>query len=259
MTEAEAALLASLPAYAFGFVLVLGRVGGAMMLLPGVGEAELPVILRAGLALAFDILLLPTLMQRLPHLPADVAPCAAMVVAEVVTGVWLGWLARLTVQALPLAGQIISYMLGLASVLQPDPALGGQSTALARLFSLAAPVMLLASGAYMLPLGALAGSYELIGPGSLLPATDATETLVRVLTRAFALALQLAAPFVLLSLVWQVMMGLLARMVPRLQVYFAAQPAQILGGLALLGAIGAMLLSAWLQAVRDSFGHLPGM
>ncbi len=79
--------------------------------------------------------------------------------AEVITGLWLGWLARLLVLALPVAGQFIAYMLGVANVLQPDPELGGQATPIARLFAIAAPLAILVTGLYALPLAALAGSY----------------------------------------------------------------------------------------------------
>ena len=57
-----------------------------------------------------------------------------MIVAEVMTGLWLGWLARLFCLALPIAAQFIAYLLGISTVLQPDAELGPQSTALAALF-----------------------------------------------------------------------------------------------------------------------------
>jgi flagellar biosynthetic protein FliR len=52
--------------------------------------------------------------------------------------------------------------------------------------------------------------------------------------------------------------GLLARLVPRLQVYFVAIPAQVLGGIALVGVLATALLAAWLDAVRVGFASLPG-
>ena len=211
--------MAALPGWGFAFGLVLARVGAAVMLLPGLGEAELPSVVRAGLAVALTALLLPGIGPAVPVPPADPLVGAGMVAAELVTGLWLGWLARLLVQALPIAGQIVSYMLGLSNVLQPDPVLGAQSTALARLLGLAAPVLLLASGLYALPIAALAGSYRLIAPGALLPSGDASESVVQGVAQAFALALRLAAPFVLASIVWQIALALLARLVPRLQVY----------------------------------------
>ena len=92
----------------------------------------------------------------------------------------------------------------------------------------------------------------------LLPVGDAAQTGLGALAMAFALALRLAAPFVLASVVWQLSTGLMARLVPRLQVYFVAMPAQILGGLALLSVLIPVLLSTWQGAVRSAYALLPG-
>ena len=135
MTGDEAALLAALPAWAFAFVLVMARIGAAIALLPGLGEAEPPAMLRVGLCLAVTVLLLPGIAPLIPPVPEAGMQAAFMVAAEVITGLWIGWLARLLVLALPIAGQFIAYMLGIANVLQPDPELGGQATPIARLFA----------------------------------------------------------------------------------------------------------------------------
>jgi flagellar biosynthetic protein FliR len=74
----------------------------------------------------------------------------------------------------------------------------------------------------------------------------------------FALALRLAGPFMLMGLVWQVGLGLLSRLVPQLQIYFAALPGQVLGGLLLLAVLSGSLANVWLRAVGDSFTTLPG-
>lgn len=259
MTASAPAVLASLPAWAFVFVLVLGRTGCAIMLLPGLGESDAPAIVRAGLAFAVTLLLVPGIAPRVPAVPPDIGDVAAMVAAEAITGVWLGWLARLLVLALPLAGQILAYMLGISNVLQQDPDLGPQTTALARMFSLAAPVAILASGLYALPIAALAGSYQLVAPGALLPTGPGTEVAVRAVSQAFLLAVRLASPLIIASIVWHVATGLLARLVPRVQVYFLALPGQILGGLVLLAALAGSVLAAWHTAVETGFNALPGL
>lgn len=254
----EAALLASLPSMAFALVLVLCRVGTAVMLIPGLGEAELPAMVRAGFALGLTLLVLPGVVGLVPEAPGDWSG-AGMIGAELLTGAVLGWLARLPALALPMAGAIVAYLLGLSSVLQPDPALGGQSTALARLFGLVAPVLILATGLYSLPLSALVGSYGLVGPGGTLPSGDAVEMLIKVASESLGLALQLSAPFLLAGFVWQVALGLLARLVPQLQVYSAAAPGQILGGMVLLSLLAARLLGAWADGVSTSWAALPGL
>lgn len=259
MSDEAATLLATLPGWAFGFVLVMARVGAAIMLLPGLGEAEPPAMVRVGLALSVTALLLPGIEPTIPAVPEAGLQAGFMIGAEVTTGLWLGWLARLLVLALPVAGQFIAYMLGVANVLQPDPELGGQATPIARLFALAAPLAILVTGLYAVPLAALAGSYRLIPAGTLLPAADATETAVRAVADSFALAIRLASPFLLASIIWHAATGLLARLVPRLQVYFVAMPGQILGGMVLLAAVATALLTAWQTAVESGFASLPGL
>jgi flagellar biosynthetic protein FliR len=110
----------------------------------------------------------------------------------------------------------------------------------------------------VLPLAALAGSYGLIPAGTMLPAADTAATAARAVATAFTLAVRLASPFLLVSIVWHVATGLLARLVPRMQVYFVVMPAQILGGIVLLGVLATALLSAWEGAVRTGFSLLPG-
>jgi len=259
MTAADETLIAALPSWAFAFVLVMSRIGAAMMLLPGFGEADVPRMLRLGLALTITVLLLPAIAPDVPPVPEAGAQAAFMVVAEIVTGLWLGWLSRLFLLAFAIGGQLIAYMLGLANVLQPDPVLGSAATPVSRLFALAAPLAVLASGLYGLPLAALAGSYHLIPPGTMLPAADSAETAVRAVAAAFTLALRIASPFLLVAIVWNVAMGLLMRLVPRLQIYFVAMPGQIIGGILLLAILSGTLLSAWDTAVRSGFAALPGL
>ena len=239
-------------------MLVLARFGAAMALLPGLGEAAAPATIRAGLALGLTALLLPVIFPTAPPAPQAGLAAAGMIAAEVVTGLWIGWLARLLCIALSMCGQYIAYLLGLATVLQPDPELGAQSTALAALFDFIGPLVILISGLYTLPLTALAGSYRLIPPGTLLPSADSTATTVAAVTQCFALAVRLASPFVLASIVWHVAIGLVARIVARLQIYFVSLPGQIVGGLLLLASVFAAILTAWQDAARDGLAALPG-
>jgi len=255
----DAALLAALPGWAFAFALVLSRTGMAIMLMPGLGEAEPPAMVRAGLALAITVLLVPAVAPLVPAVPEIGFRGAGMIAAELLVGGMLGWLARLPAMALGMAGAVVSYMLGLSSVVQPDPALGGQSAAISRLLGLAAPVLILSAGLYALPLTALAGSYQLMPPGSMLPAGPLAESVTGAVVACFGLAIRLSAPFLLAGLVFQAALGLLARLVPQLQVYTAAMPGQILGGLVLLGLLAPHILGAWTEAVTTGWSSLPGL
>jgi flagellar biosynthesis protein FliR len=255
----DAALLARLPQLAFAAALVLARAGAACMLIPGVGEAELPQVVRAGFAVALTAVLVPVLLPQLPAAPGNAFGALAFIAAELATGLFLGWLARLVVLALPMAGEVIATATGMASVLQPDSVLGAHGTATGRMLGLAAPVLLLTSGLWALPLRALAGSYALVPAGALLPVADGTQTAVAAAGACFSLAMQLAAPFLLASVVFYVAVAALGRIAPQIQVFFLAAPAQLLGGVALLGLLAPALLSVWQDRAAVALAHLPGL
>jgi len=250
--------LGELLAWAPGFALVLARVGAAMVLMPGLGESVVPSIVRIGIALCVTIVVLPILQPIMPAVPASGLVMGLMVMGEVVTGLWFGWLTRMIVLALPMGAQFAAYFLGISSVLQPDAELGPQSTALAKLFELAAPMMILASGLYALPLRALVGLFQLIPPGEMLPAADSLQLAVQAVGTAFTLALKVASPFVVAVITWHIAMGQIARVVSRVQIYFVAMPAQILGGLVLLATVAGGMIVAWRGGVESFLGTLPG-
>ena len=258
MTGDEAALLAGLPGFAFAFALVLCRTGMVVMLLPGLGEVEPPPTVRAGLALALTVLLLPSVAPLVPPVEPGWTS-AGMVGAELLAGGAIGWLARLPALALSMAGAVMAYMTGLTSVLQPDPALGGQSAVLARLFGIVAPVLVLSSGLYALPLSALAGSYHVIPPGVAMPAGPLVDLVQAAVTSAFGLAIQLSAPFLLAGVLFHAGLGLLARLAPQLQLLSASAPGQLLGGLILLGLLAPAILATWSGAVSAAWSVLPGL
>ena len=194
-----------------------------------------------------------------PAVPGDVAHAAGAIAAELLTGVWLGLLARLVVISLQVAGQYLSFMIGLANVLQADAGTGQQVPVLARLFGVAAPALVLASGAYVLPLSALYGSYDVIPPGALLPVGDATASVVDMLEQAMTVALRLSAPFLMANVVWNVAIGLLARLAPSLHLFMVAMPGQVLGGLLLLSLLATALFATWNAALQAGYAQLPGL
>ena len=239
-----------LPALAFGGALVLCRVAAVVAVMPGLGEAEPPATVRAGLALGVTVLIAPAIVGA--GIDANQPPLAILrlVIVEIVTGTLIGWLARLVALALPIAGQFISLMTGLTSVIQPDPELGAQTSAVARAFSLAAPVLLLSSGLYVLPLEALSASYHLMPLGAGLSAGDATQSVIAATANAFGIGLRLAAPFLLIGTVWQVALAVLHRFVPAMQAGAALLPGQVLGGMALLAIVARALLENWSGSAR---------
>lgn len=257
--EALAPFLRDLPALGFGFILVIARVGTTLLTGPGLGETEIPATVRMALAALLAALVYPLMRERLPGVPGTAADLVGLVGLEVIVGAWIGFIARVLVMALGIAGAFISLSVGMSSVLQIDPNLGTQVAALQRMLALAAVALLFRSGLYVLPLQAIIGSYELIPPGSTFDAGGAAQLVTRAISESFGLSLRLAAPFVITSLVWQAAMGFVSRVIPNIQIHVVSAPAQILGGLALLSVAIAVMFNAWSTGMLKAFSALPGL
>lgn len=254
----EPPLTALLTGGAFHFMLALCRCGAVFMLLPGFAEEETPMMLRAGFAGLFSLLILPLAAPHFPPMPADFVHLALLAAGEILAGFFLGWLTRLVCLSLAAAGQILSLSTGLSSVLQPDANFGAQASGPGVLLGRLAPVLLLATPLWTLPVAALAGSYDAWPPGSTPPVADVTQTILRATSAHVALAVRLAAPFLFIGFIWQMALGLMSRLVPQLQIYFAALPGQVLGGLLIMAALGGVMARVFLAHAGEALAALPG-
>lgn len=243
-----------LPAQATSFLIVFARVGAMLMLLPAFSDDAVPGQIRVLIAVGFTLGLYGLLGPQVPQVGTD-AKLAATVVAELATGLALGMIVRIMFLAITIAGSVMSLQTGLTSAVVPDAGLGGQVPVMAKLVSVAAVVVCLAMGVHHLWIAALVHSYNVFPIGGLPPADDFAQLAVATVTRSMALGVSLAAPLIVYGIVFNVALGLSARLAPTIQVFFIAQPLNILLGLSLFATIlGAVLtafaagMAEWMQA-----------
>jgi flagellar biosynthetic protein FliR len=231
-----------LPALAAAFMLVFARIGTMVMLLPGLGENNLPMQLRLGIALGLTLILLP-LHRAAYHVDLQsMAATVLLLVHEIVIGLVLGATARVTISALEVAGSVVAQQVGLGFVTAIDPTQGQPGALIANFLTMLGVTLLFATDTHHLVIAALNDSYTLFDPGELLPSGDVASLATTAFAVAFKIGIQLSAPFLVFGLVFNLGLGLLARLMPQMQVYFIGVPLSILAGfLILVAVIGAMM------------------
>lgn len=255
----------SIAILAGAFLILLCRVSAIIIAAPGLGETTAPTRVRAGLSIAITVALLPVIQDRLNAVSGEALRMPAMALAivaeEVLCGLFIGTLARLISMSLTISAQILSIFTGMTSVLQPDNQLGSSSTAISHMANSLAPVILLSSGLYALPLHAISGSYTLFPPGQItgLMVGDMAMSVTRATSETIQIAMQLAAPFILIGTLWPAMLGVLNRLMPSIQVYSTAIPAQILGGIFLLAMLVQVMSGTWAERIQGILSNLPGL
>jgi flagellar biosynthetic protein FliR len=239
-----------LPALAAAFMLVFARIGAMVMLLPGFGEANIPVRVRLAIALALTLIILPLHRNAYTVSMTSMAPLLVLMVHEIIIGVVLGATARVTLSALAVAGSVIAQQLGLGFVTTVDPTQGQQGALLSNFLTLLGITLLFATDMHHLVIAALSESYRVFSPGELLSSGDVAALATRAFATAFKIGIQLSAPFIVFGLVFNLGLGVLARLMPQMQVYFVGVPLSILAGFLILAAILGTMMGTYL----DYFG-----
>lgn len=237
------------------FLLVFARAGAMVMLLPAIGEVGVPVRVRLAFALAVSAALAPAVAGAYGALPQGVAALALAIAGEVTAGVLVGAVARLIMSALHVAGYLIATQTGLAFAQTVDPSQGTQGAIVSTFLTLAGVVVIFATGLHHLAIGAIRTSYLLIPPLGALPIADLAELALDIVAGAFALGLQLAAPFLIFGFVIYAALGVLSRLMPQLQVFFLAMPVNILAGFFLLMLLVGAVLTVFVEFFAREMGR----
>jgi flagellar biosynthetic protein FliR len=236
-----------LPVLAAAFMLVFARIGAMVMLLPGLGETNIPVRIKLAIALLLALIILP--LHRADY-HIDMGSMAALLVLmiyEILIGIVLGATARVTLAALQVSGAVIAQQLGLGFVTSVDPTQGQQGVLIGNFLTLLGITMLFATDSHHLVIAALNDSYSIFSPGELMASGDVAGLATRAFSAAFKLGMQLSAPFLVFGLVFNVGLGVLARLMPQMQVYFVGVPLSIMAGFLIFGVVLAAMMGTFLD------------
>ncbi|MEM7518868.1 MAG: flagellar biosynthetic protein FliR, partial [Planctomycetota bacterium] len=210
--------------------------------------------IRLSIGFALTLIISMTVSSRLPELNGFSDVMFAMV-SEVVAGLIFGAGMRLFLAAPQIAGQMTSQLTSLSNIFASGAPLMEASSILGAWFVVGAILFIFVSGLHYLMIDAMAISYNVIPLGGFPNMGDAANALVKIFAGVFALGVQMAAPFILLSIIFNLGVGLINRMLQSLPLYFVAMPISILGGIYVLGyAVGPVLsafraaFSSWLTA-----------
>jgi len=246
------------PAQVFVVLAVFVRVGAAMMTAPGFGDVTLSPIARLAAAFTVSLALAPVLQPLFPAQPASPAAFAGFLFAELFAGVFLGVAAKVFAAAMNVAGQIAAMQIGLAAAQAFDPSQQLQGALVGSFLSIFGVTLIFVLDLHHLFLGAVMQSYSVFGPGVLMPAGDAAATMLATLSEAFALGLRLAAPFIVYGVAFYAGAGVLARLMPQVQVFFIMMPGQVLGGIFILMLTSGLLASLYIRRFEAFVAQFAG-
>lgn len=226
----------------FNFLFVFARLSVVFLLMPGVSAGYVPVRIRLMLAMLVTFLSVPLVQDYLPPQPDSAAELVRLLFLETLVGGFIGAVIQMIMAALDIAGLVISRSVGLMNAFVDDPVSSSQSAIVIGFLNIIAVVLIFSTGLHTFMIMAIVDSYSLIMPGVDPLMGDMLNMVVSALNASFHIGLRICSPFLVYALVFQVTMGIMARLSPQMNIFFVALPIQLMLGFALLTiALPAMM------------------
>ena len=235
------------------YILVAGRMGGALSTLPGYSEVFVNTRVRAALMFALSLAITPMVA---PEVISDPGFPPFLILKELIIGLLFGVLIKMVLMGLEVAGTIISFQMGFSNAMSQTAII---SSALPSTFLVTIMILLIfISNMHHLMLEAIVATYKAFPlmpsqPGSLtLLFSHALEQATEILSVGFRLSLQLAAPLLIVNMILNAGFALFNRLIPSIQVFAIMIPLQIIVGV----IVFAMSIHLTLSLFAEHLGNL---
>jgi flagellar biosynthetic protein FliR len=230
------------------------RPGAAFFAAPLTGSSQVPMQLRLVISLAIGI---PAVQLSGLHLPAaGMISIEGLLFAagEIVIGLALGFAVQAGFAAALVAGETISNSMGLGFASMINPMNGQSSSAIGQLLTMMATFLFLASDGHLMFARILVESYGAFPPGGAVPLQLFAE-LSKLGSLIFAAGLAIALPVAAALVLVQLILGVLSRSAPSLNLFSVGMPAAMVTGIILLAMTAPLMADAIVGAIHQGLNE----
>jgi flagellar biosynthetic protein FliR len=228
-----------------GFMLVIARIAPLFLVAPLFSSKMIPARVRGIAAVGLAVGIAPLAMKG-RHVPLDVMGLGALAVKELLVGLAFAFAIAVLFGAVTAAGSLMDTLIGFSFGALVDPITGNNASVLSQAYSLVGVAIFIAIGGDAWVIQGLNRTYELV-PLVDYPALGSMVAGVpHAFTGIFVAALELSAPVVLAVIITDAAFGVVARVVPQLNVFAVGFPAKVTVGLLVIG-VSLPFAAGWIS------------
>ena len=233
-------------------MLMLARVSAFVLTAPVLGSGFVPKTVKVGLTVVLTAFFLYILPPRV-FPPRTYLGAALGLTEEILCGLALGLAAQIVYLAVQQAGSILAQQMGMTDAEVIDPTTGQETESITTFMEMAFALLFLSAGGHHLLLGLLARSYQVFPAASAPSIPVLANALVSAGSTMMLFALKLAAPCLAAFMVLTVVLAVLARALPDMNIFFESFPLRVGLGLIMAAAMMPTLgtfngqLAVWMQ------------
>ena len=209
------------------FLICAARVTAFLSAIPVIFSTQSPRLIKAGLAIMTSLVLFPIMSPFIPKVPLQTGSFLLLIISETIVGLILGLMVDLIFTAVEFGGTIIGYQMGFAAANVFDPQSQKQTSLISEFQNIFAILLFLALNVHHVFIRAAVASYRLLPPGKLDLSHSAVPYLIELSSNMFSLSLQFSAPVLAILLLSGLILGILARSFPQLNVFMLSFPLNI--------------------------------
>ncbi|MGE0773654.1 MAG: flagellar biosynthetic protein FliR [Sphingomonadaceae bacterium] len=248
--------LAALEAQLWLWMIAMLRPGAALLAAPVFGSPNVPVQLRLVVSLAIGLPALDMVPFGLPAEGLVSVQGFSLIAGEILVGLALGFAVQIGFAAAALAGEVIGNTMGLGFASMMDPMSGSSTSAVAQFLTILATFLFLAMGGHLILASVIVDSYNVLPPGRAWIDAGVAQRIALFGSDLFASGLAVALPVGFSLVLVQIVMGILSRSAPSMNLFAVGLPATLMAGLVLMAiaapSMGEGITAAMLRALEFS-------
>lgn len=223
------------------FVIVFTRLSGLMTTAPLISTYPIPMQIKAWFMAAVSLIMFPLIMFKSGfQVPTTIPALTLILLKEFIIGYIIGFVANVIFIAVEISAQLISMQMGLTAAQAMNPMTGDTSSVLTQAYTIIASFAFIALNAYQWIFSAIYQTFQVLPPGyEIFVNGTFTNNVVIVTSQIFSVGLSIALPIFSVLIITDILLGFVAKMMPRMNIFMVALPVKIYLGLLLF----IMLLS----------------
>ncbi len=222
-------LIAGTPEFLL-FCLVLMRISGAILLNPIFGRNTIPALFKAGLALAFTVLVYPTVDFEAVEVTSSLA-FGVLLLKEFLIGFTIGVIIQIFEMIPVYAGAIIDFQMGLSMASFYDAQSGIQMPLSGNILQIMFLLLFFAVDGHLAFIQIMAFSQHAVPYAQVSIGQDVANAVVSMFVEGVGLAVRLAFPLIAIEFLMEVSIGILMKIIPQINLFVMSIQLRVLIGL----------------------------
>ncbi len=227
------------------------RIGTILAIVPIFGYNSIPLPVKVGLAFFISWVLFPTIENGDITIPLELLPFIMMAMKEIVVGMIIGLATQFIFVGVQMAGEVVGLDMGFGVVNILDPTTGEQVSIIGQFkYLLALLIFLIINGHHFL-LNAIQSSFIAIPLGTANFTRLITTEIIMLSKQIFIVAVKIGGPAIVVLFLASFVMGIIARMVPQMNIFIVGFPVKISVGFAMLWVTMPLFVYVFGKMVGD--------